>query len=951
MYVQLGIWAASMVVNRLLTDMENDEKDKREAEAKLKAERDWRNSIDPAGTASAGSDIPIIFGRPVMPCNKVKGTGADTPYGNSYGISYEGENMYMQSSTYLISAKVDRVSKVYVDSGRGDGLTNTFGYTVSMPNVPKGYLASNELMPISDEDGNFTGQRMGQYPLVVSGYRQDQRLGQSSSVEDSRDIIIKSKGNIREVFGADAANFGDYSIDTTPSLGYTIFTDGMPDSESGPMPTGLEFSLSAVSSDSQVAFSTGTFSDPDIVDITKFTYYPTPVWTVQDHPIGSPDENTYTDLSRRKGLCMINIMEFNVVGDSKLESKFYVRTERQPDTGVNDVDKWVNTVQEELDELGKTYIPTDSIRGANPVAVAMECIVNADWGLGFPLEMVDTASFAVAAEVMYDEQIFMSMSAKREAIKNLLDDCATVGEFLIFTNRQDGKVSVRALRDQGTEDFTLDDSGITSITSYSVDDKAGLPGQVDVKFTDIAQRDSVTYTNKNNNGERSTFTLDIASVDDSAVADKILTRASKTLMARTARLQMNVSSSAAAGMNIGDVGLIGSAEFGIPNAYYRVLNIKEGKQESGTVSLTLVTDTWSRAALPYYKRTEEQLVDIVRAPKPSPNIYTTGTTFFELSLRTLKPGETSADIPPQNFGTVLAASPSAFSTKFALPDMASEDFDTEGLFSAQGELRTTLKVTDTELLMSDTNCVPKRFDVIYLGDEIIQIKSMVVVNGKPAFSLARGCHDTVPVEHVSGARFRTLRADGMQNWTSAFFLSPPIAPISSFRVQTVMDDKSKLLLKGIDYSSWNPIEGSRQFLPPTPTNVKVNGSWTPNTVSGNITLSWNHRQHEDDFQVKELTSFLSVDGTTGGNYYKVTFNLDNGNAIFSDTTTALGYVVLEANLIAANGGVAPTSIDLTIEGYDPSNDNLSWQKYEYSITYGAGTGQGWGFDWGNNWGD
>lgn len=940
-----------MVVNRLLADMEQDEKDRREAEAKRKAEKEWREGIDKAGTASAGSDIPIVFGRPVMPCNKVKGTGAIA----LSTLAYDGDNMYMQSSTYLISAEVDRVSKVYVDSGRGDGLSNTWGYTVSAPSVPEGYLASNELQPITDAAGAFTGQRMGQYPLVVSGFRHDQRLGQSSSKEGTRDIVIKGSQDVKDVLGADSGTWYDYSIDATPTIGYTIFPNGMPDDIYGPMPTKVNFTLTAVDGQGQYILRTGLRlpagfgeGETEYVDNINYTYYPTPLWTVQDHPFNRPDENTYTDLSRRKGLCMINIMEFNVIGDSKLESKFYVRAERQPNTGFNDVDKWVNTVKEELDALGKEYLPNDSIRGANPVAVAMECIVNSEWGLGFPLEMVDTASFATAAELMYDEQIFMSTSAKSEAIKNILDDCATVGEFLIFTNRQDGKVSVRTLRAQGSQDFTLDDSSISMITSYSVDDKAGLPGQVDVKFTDINQRDRVTYTNKNNNGERSTFTLDIASVDDSSVADKILTRASKTLMARTARLQIKIPSSSAAGMNVGDVGLIGSVEFGIPDAYYRLLNIKEGKQESGTVSLTLVTDTWSRAALPYYKRTEEQLVDLIRAPKPSPDVYTTGSTFFELSLRTVLTGGTSADIPPQNFGTVLAASPSAFSQKYQIPEMDSESFYTEALFSPYAELNVSLSKSDTTILLSDTSSMSKKFEVVYLGDEIIQILGVVPVQGKPAFSIARGCHDTVPADHLAGTKMRTLRADGLRNWTSSFFLSPPVYPVSQFKVLPIMDDGTTIFTGEVEYSQWNPTDGSRQFLPPTPTNVKVNGSAYPNTIAGDVALSWNHRQHEDDFQAKELRNFLSVDGTSGGNFYQVTFVMDSG--AFTDTTTALGYVVLEANLIAANGGTAPTFIDLTIEGINPSNGSLSWQKYEYSITYGTGAGQGWGFNWGNDWG-
>jgi hypothetical protein len=158
-------------------------------------------------------------------------------------------------------------------------------------------------------------------------------------------------------------------------------------------------------------------------------------------------------------------------------------------------------------------------------------------------------------------------------------------------------------------------------------------------------------------------------------------------------------------------------------------------------------------------------------------------------------------------------------------------------------------------------------------------------------------------------------------------------------------------LDEVEYNTWNPVEGSRQFLPPTPTNVKVNGSYDPSVLRGDASLTWNHRNHGDDFKSESPKHFLSLDGTTDGNTYRVLFYFDGSETeAKSDTTTGLSYTYSSVDMISDNGGVEPLTVRVVIEGLDTGNNNTSWQRYEYVMSYGDNIpGDGWNTDWSNNW--
>ena len=936
MSLGLAIWAGSLVVNKYLSEVEKDLQDEAAAEAKRAADERWLKELEIPGTASPGDVLPIIFGAPIVACKKVKDGGkAEITH-----VKRDGDSVFYQSALFTIGSPVDSIVNILTESSISGVLESVVWQGMQNPNG----LGSDILIPQLVEaykDGVPLGWRLGEYPQVF--------FAPGRAEEDSSGNLTTSSNVATDgTYGASGREDtgDDEGLQVRLGIGLSTFPDGMPDGEDGPLPTKVRISYRPIARGGYfVTTQDGTIL-PRADGSRRDTLY----------SLGQPrysaatksDDNEYldTDQSRYKGVSCVNISEISATGGTRLASKFFAAVEREPYTGFPDVDKWSNYSERDWgDAIYRT------LKGANPVGVALEVLLNTEWGLGINPSDIDSAAFEFAAEVMFDEELFMSMAAKSTSASSLLDSCATVGEFIMFENRTTGLVSIKTLRSQGNPDAVLTDSDIVKLRSLSVTDSSATPAQVEVVFTDAGTREPVTYSNANDNGTLLTFSLSMPYVTDSSVADLVLARTTSNMTRRVARVAVDVSAASATALNVGDVVSMTLDTFAIPQADYRLLLISESKQTSGTVTLTLVTDMWSKAATPYYKRSEELLTTLARVPKPVASSYITASPYFEIASRTVRVGDPASGIPPFNFGTVIAESPSKFHTKFGIPDMETEQYHTEAIFSTFSDIGGAIGIGDTEIPLSYVDTLPTLFGVYYLGDELVQVTGIVISDeGDDTISLRRGCHDTVPKAHAEGTMFIMLRDDGLRNWTASTFMSPPTAPISQFKIITFMRNQEGIDPNEVEYSTWDPATGGRQFLPPTPTNLKVNGSYFSTSTYGDLVMTWSHRQHLDDYHTKDLKSFRSVDGTENNNHYFIEFYFD-GATEFDNSALILddNYTFTNANIIAANGGVEPTEIRIVMSGYLAGSGTRSWQSYELVMNYGPNQGEGWDNDWSGNW--
>lgn len=950
----LLIWAASVVVNRALTAMEEEAQIAQRKVDLFKQRQDWISSLSPLSSAAVGSDIPVVFGVKLVPGALVRQSSAS----ELAGMTYNDSPMWMRSGLYVFASEVDRVTEVFSkikSVTRGDLIMPLGNYTYRREDwivtTPKKEGRSKLSYLYNDTVKQFDFTSIyGHYPNIRHTAVLTEQRGAINVEWEKRydsDLDGVNDSSKTELL---ASSVMDQSID------FTIFPNGMPGGTI--LPTKPILSFTQYEQDPVVS------SNPT-VNADK-SYYSNLSWEVQPVVDGVLKD---ADVSNYRGYACANIGVLAKSGQHGDDKSFYFKAERKSVTGLVSSDgyKYLDSLQLEenltvtvRDSVNGTIqvgYPGDMV-GANPIVVIAEVLLNAEWGLGLPDTALDVDNFIDAAQVLYDEDIWVNFASSGEPTKYIFDNCATAADMILFTSRDTGLIKVALLREGQDSGLSIADADIVKLSHLTVSRYDDTPSAVDIEYSDDDAQKLVRYSRNNSGGGADAFIIEAPYINSSEVADKVLARASKVLTSRTARVRLEITSNKAIvtengfdrSLDVGDVISITFNEYSIPLSKYRVLGITESEQTKGTLALTLVTDTWGNAATPYYERSESILANISDYPVAPGYVRATGSSYLEISHR-ISPSNAN-DMPLRSFVSIEASAPNQEHKYFQVPTFESTEVRAKSEFTVVANLKHELGMTDAYFDLQGFGFFPMLNSLLMIGDEMVRVTNISSREQSAIAFIDRGCHDTVPASHGVDTVVTLLkRVQSSRQWYSVISAIPPIGPSSEYKVLTTNKSLVTQELDDVEYQTWNPIEGSRQFLPPTPTNVKVNGTWTPVAIYGDVILTWNYRQHSDDFKSDTPKHFLSLDGTTGGNYYKVTFNLDNGNAIFSDTTTALGYVVLEANLIAANGGVAPTSIDLTIEGYDPSNDNLSWQKYEYSITYGAGTGQGWGFDWGNNWGD
>jgi hypothetical protein len=948
----LLIWAASVVVNRALTAIEEEDQIQQRREDVFKQKQDWISSLAPLSNAVIGSDIPVVFGSKLVPGNLVRQSSAS----ELSGITYNDSPMWMRSGLYVFASEVDRVTEVYSkikSVSRGDLLDPLGNYTYRREDwiiyTPKKLGRSKLSYEYNPNIKQFDYTSVyGHYPNIRHTAVLTEQYGAVNVEWEKRYDADLDGVNDSSKSVVLSTSVMDQSID------FTIFPNGMPGE--GILPTKPILSFTQYEQDPVV-------SNTPTVNTDKM-FYSNLSWEVAvDSKLRDADSSNY------QGYACANVGVLAKSGQHGDDKSFFFKAERKSVTGIVSTDgyrhldhlqKVINTTVTVRDDVNgeiQVAYPGDLV-GANPIVAIAEILVNTEWGLGLPKDSLDADNFIDNAQILYDEDIWVNFASSGDSLKTIFDNCATAADMVMFTSRDTGLIKIELMREGQDSGLVIGDSDIVSLAHLTVSRYEETPKAVDIQYSDDDAQKLVKYSRNNSGGSADAFTIESPYINDSSVADKVLARSAKVMTSRTARVRVTVASNSAAvpidggfrSLEIGDVITVGFNEYSIPQSKYRVLGVTESEQTKGTLVLTLVTDTWGNASTPYYKRTESLLATISAYPVSSPFIRATGSSYLEISHR-LNPYNEN-DMPLRPFVSIEASAPNQEHKHFQVPTFESAEVRAKSEFTPIADLRYAIGKQDAYFSLQGFGFFPPLNSLLMIGDEMVKVTNISSKTQSAIVFIDRGCHDTVPAAHDVDTKVTLLKkVQTTRQWASIISAVPPIGPSSDFKVLNTNNSLITQELDEVEYNTWNPVEGSRQFLPPTPTNVKVNGSYDPSVLRGDASLTWNHRNHGDDFKSESPKHFLSLDGTTDGNTYRVLFYFDGSETeAKSDTTTGLSYTYSSVDMISDNGGVEPLTVRVVIEGLDTGNNNTSWQRYEYVMSYGDNIpGDGWNTDWSNNW--
>jgi hypothetical protein len=500
--------------------------------------------------------------------------------------------------------------------------------------------------------------------------------------------------------------------------------------------------------------------------------------------------------------------------------------------------------------IGDSAVPYEGMAAGaldfdmNPAHIIYECLTNARWGRGLPASAVDVPSFAAAATRLSEEKLGLSLVWDAET--SIEDFIQTVLEHIdgtLYEIPAEGRVGLKLLRnDYDPAGLTvLGPDQIISVEQYFRPGWGEITNEVKVVWTDDLNCERTVYARDqaaiNMQGSVVSETLKMPGIRHAELAQRV---ADRELAQRTGSLCQAtlVATSAARDLKPGDVFLWQWPEYGIQSMVLRVMKVSHGALTDGTIRLTCAQDVFA-----------EPVISGVAAPVPVPwadpaavppipaeharldeapywHVIKHLTGEYQFLLNEFD--EDSAAL------LILAQAPQSgsgsYSAVFDLGSGYDQDKAVTGIWCAAGVLAEAVNEQATSLVLAETSGFaevrPGR--LLFLGPEILLVQE---VEGY-TLTVARGVLDTVPAPHSAGER--------------GFFDTAPTLPREEYAAgeeiaAKLLTQTATATLDLEDAPELSVVLAGRFARPYPPGKIRINGQAWPETITGELALTWAHR--------------------------------------------------------------------------------------------------------------
>jgi len=601
---------------------------------------------------------------------------------------------------------------------------------------------------------------------------------------------------------------------------------------------------------------------------------------------------------------------------------------------------------------------------ANPACMIYEALTNTVWGLGISSGMVDIDAFRTAAEALYDEGFGLSMqrdmqSSGREAIKEI---CRHI-DGLVFTDPTTGLETITLARfDYAIEELPiLDESCISSceIRRRGWEETANC---VKVNYIDrsddyqqkVAQAQDLASIQAR--GELACEPIDFLGISNGTLAQKTAARSLMTMSYPFAEGSVTVNRLAWA-LRPGSVFRLSWSPLGISGMVCRVNRFSGGKLLDGEIRMEIVEDIFAVAWTAYSAPPPSSWEDPVDAELGDPMEEDFHAMPYEAVRDAYEPHRL-----PSGMSLVARGSGSpATGHRIYVRDEA----DPDTWFPKDFDILTPLGYLDGDIgPLTETITVTPGIDldrvesIIY--DEFLSGANLIIISGPTAggfdsefvafmeisaieggkfqlSTLSRGCLDTTPQSFNSGAKvwFATYgygQASTDRPSTGSVNLRARFVLRSSYAVDDLPGSGDHLL----SFYPGPSVYTQREDLPYCPTNVEMNDASYPESISGELTVSWNHRNRLGVWNYGD--SGVTEDLESGTSYVLRIYG-ELGTLVHEEVgLTGTSYTYPEA-LEISESGLGRLNNELRVvlfsiigdAGSDPDGVENSFQKFDWSF--------------------
>lgn len=479
---------------------------------------------------------------------------------------------------------------------------------------------------------------------------------------------------------------------------------------------------------------------------------------------------------------------------------------------------------------------------ANPVAMVVDLLTNADYGCGVPLDQIGE-SFRTAALACYSEGLGLSMLFDNQSpAKDLIAEVLRHVDGVMYTDPATGLYELALAREDydASDLLTLDPNNVVSLemTRPSWSETQNVV-KINYLNAEAGYTPAVLVQQNQSNiavrgGVRAEESFDFRGISSSANANKIAARVLRTLSHPLARFRLTTTRAAHA-LRPGSVFSLNWPELGIAELVCRVTRISYGSLTEPHITLEAVEDifgvldtqftappesTWQSPVASLNVNAAETLIEAPYhlAGKEARQVMTLASRSSSQALGYRV--QSSPDGVPVITSTVPKFTPSGRLVEAYAGSTAAVDPDGFELYGCIDCERVT-SITEQQRLAG--------WNLLQVDDELMTFTTITPTPG--GFHLGgvvRGVLDTLPAEHAAGARvwFVSHGAGLVQSaaYSSDRTITAKLLPYDSART-----------LDAAAAAQLSVTTASRALKPYPPGTLRVT------RVGSDLVFSWAHR--------------------------------------------------------------------------------------------------------------
>lgn len=541
---------------------------------------------------------------------------------------------------------------------------------------------------------------------------------------------------------------------------------------------------------------------------------------------------------------------------------------------------------------------------ANAAHIIREGLLNEDWGMGADETDLDDASFRAFADTLYDEEFGLSMLlANQDKVDKFIQEVLRHVQGVIYTDRVTGKYVIKLIRD----DYVIgdlqvfDESNVLSVETYDKPSPGELLNEVIITYRprNAAKDAAVSFQNlatAESQGAVVSQTIKYPGIDKHSNAARVAAKELRMSSSKISKVKLKVNREGWQ-LNPGGVFKFSWAVYGIDSLVMRITKIDFGKLDSPTISVDAVEDVFSLSQASYLAPEDTSWSDPLGPPVALTYRRIEEQNWWDLT-RSFDQPNLDLVIATSSYIKYMGIAPANASYGYQLwtkPSGGEWEYQRTAGFTPDAFLGSDISPDDySNIAISDLDAVDAALVKIggyaIIDDEYIRIDSINVTAG--LMTVGRGCNDTVPAAHSSGARVWFADTNQAKDYTE---YSDGELVYGEALVETGM---------GILSSAAAPDDSMtvdrRQDKPYPPGQFKFNAVYYPLVVADTaLSITWVHRDRLQQTAVIVDHADAGI-GPEAGVTYTIEF-YDQDGALSRTYTGVSGLVQVWTTEVADSG--------------------------------------------------